>query len=88
MVVCKPTVAGHHIEYYLASLKIETKFELSEACRAHHFPQARLILFSVEHEEASPSGSRDFPSYSPVALCELVPRIDVGIRNSVREAFL
>src|SRR5580704_10552687 len=86
MVVGESAVPRNDIENHFASFKIEAKFELSEACRAHHFPQARPVLFAVEHEEASPSGARDFPPDRPILLCEIVPRLDLGVRNSLGEA--
>src|SRR5260370_10218800 len=87
MVMSQPAIAGDNVKYYFASFKIEAEFQFAQTCIPHRFPQACLVLFAIQHQKTPAPCSGDFSADCPVPLCELVPGIYLGIRDSLGEPF-
>src|ERR1700722_3670335 len=86
VIVRQTTVARDDVEDDLAAFEIETELEFAQAGIAHRFAEARLVFFAVEHEKATAARAGNLAAYGAVGLGELVPGVDVRIRNAVGEA--
>src|ERR1700757_4805707 len=81
--VSQTPVPRNHIDHHLAAFVLEAETELAQARAPHRLPQAELVVFAVQHQEASAAGARDLSSNRAMLLGEVIPFIDLAVADSV-----